>query len=187
MMKNAIILHGTQGSPDGNWFRWLESELVKQGMQVWLPCLPGTEKPSLAVWRDFVLANCPFGIDEDTLVVGHSSGAILALILTQSSDNKIGKVVGVSVFHDNSLGWDANDRLFDVKFDWTKIKQGAKEITLIHSDNDLYVPLEQAKFVAENIGAKFVMIPGQGHFNLEQSANYKEFPYLLALLNGDMI
>lgn len=182
MMKNVVILHGTQGSPNGNWFSWLKSELEKRGMQVWLPSLPGAEKPSLAEWRDFVVANCPFEINEDTLVVGHSSGAILALILAQTAKRKIGKAIGVSVFHDNSLGWDANDRLFDIEFDWQKIKAGANKIILIHSDNDPYVNLEQAKFVAENIGAEFVVIPSQGHFNLEQSDKYKEFPDILEFI-----
>jgi hypothetical protein len=39
-MKNAIILHGTDNTPEGNWFRWLEKELERRDYKVWLPQLP---------------------------------------------------------------------------------------------------------------------------------------------------
>lgn len=170
------------GSPEGNWFRWLETELKKQGMAVWLPALPSADKPSLREWTDFVRSNCPFAIDGETLIVGHSSGAILALILTQESEVTIGKVVCVSVFHDNSLNWDANGRLFDVDFGWPAIHRNVKELLFVHSDNDPYVPLEQAKYVANHCQAEIKVLPGQGHFNLEQSPDYKAFPKLLEFL-----
>ncbi len=38
-MKTAIILHGTLGSPDGNWFQWLKEQLEEKGFMVWLPPL----------------------------------------------------------------------------------------------------------------------------------------------------
>lgn len=178
-MKNAIILHGTLGSPEGNWFQWLKDQLETKGFQVWLPQLPHSEQPSLKEWADFIHANCPFEINEETLIVGHSSGAILALILAQQNPKPIGQIVCVSVFHDNSLKWEPNNKLFDVAFDWDAIRTNTKKLLFIHSDNDPYVPLEQAQYVADNCQAELITIPGQGHFNLEQSEEYKRFPKLL--------
>ena len=180
--KNAIILHGTMGSPDGNWFRWLEAELAEMGLDVWLPQLPNANQPSLRQEADYVRNECPFVINADTLVIGHSSGAILALILAQETETPIGAVVAVSVFHDNSLKWDANNKLFDVGFNWAAIKTGASKLLFVHSDNDPYVPLDQAKYVADNCDAKMVIVPGQGHFNLEKSEDYRQFPELVKLL-----
>lgn len=184
-MKNAIILHGTLGSPDGNWFGWLKDQLEQKGLQVWLPELPNASQPSLKEWQDFVNSNCPFEIDQDTLIVGHSSGAILAVILAQQNDKPIGGVVCVSVFHDNSLNWDANSRLFDVEFDFEKAKKTAKKRLFVHSDTDPYVPVDQAKYVADNVDGEFVLIPGQGHFNLEQSPEYNAFPKLIELIKEE--
>jgi uncharacterized protein len=181
-MKNAIILHGTLGSPAGNWFQWLKNELEEKGMQVWVPQLPHPEQPSLRQETDYVHQNCPFVIGKDTLVVGHSSGAILALILAQENPGPIGQVVAVSVFHDNSLNWDPNSKLFDVPFDWRKIREKSQKLLLVSSDNDPYVPLEHAQYVADNCKTDLVVIPGQGHFNLERSEDYQEFPKLLELL-----
>jgi uncharacterized protein len=181
--RSAIILHGTMGSPEGNWFQWLKAELAAQGMEVWLPQLPNPNQPSLRQEADYIHAECPFAINERTLVVGHSSGAILALILAQENKTPIGAVVAVSVFHDNSLKWDANNSLFDVDFDWAAIQKGASKLLFVHSDNDPYVPLEQAQFVADNCRAEIVVSPDQGHFNLEKSQSYREFPKLLELLS----
>ena len=181
-IQNAIILHGTLGSPDGNWFAWLKSQLEGKGLNVWLPQLPHPEQPSLREEADFVRGNCPFGIDEKTLVIGHSSGAILALILAQESKVPIAGILAVSVFHDNSLNWDPNSKLFDVPFDWQAIRRGVSKLLFIHSDNDPYVPLDQARHVADNCQAELVVLPGQGHFNLEKSEAYRQFPKLVELL-----
>lgn len=181
-MKTAIILHGTLGSPDGNWFRWLEQELTNKGFQVWLPQLPHPEQPSLQEWSDFVHKECPFAINSETLIVGHSSGSILALVLTQQNSEPVGGVVAVSVFHDNSLKWEPNNKLFDVAFDWEAIQANTRKLLFVHSDNDPYVPLHQAQFVADNCKAELLVIPGQGHFNLEQSDDYRQFPKLLEMM-----
>jgi uncharacterized protein len=182
-MKNAIILHGTLGSPAGNWFAWLKTELENKGLQVWLPQLPHAEQPSLREWADFVQEECPFAIKSETLIVGHSSGAILSLILAQQNDVLVGGVVAVSAFHDNSLQWEPNSRLFDVPFNWSAIQYNATELLFIHSNNDPYVPLAQAQYVAESCKAELIVIPGEGHFNLEQSPDYKTFPRLLEVIN----
>ena len=182
-MKRAIILHGTLGSPSGNWFQWLEQELKTKGFQVWLPQLPHAEQPSLQEWADFVHTECPFAIDSETLIVGHSSGAILSLIIAQQNPEPVGGLVAVSVFHDNSLKWEPNNKLFDVPFDWRAIQAHAQKLLFIHSDNDPYVPLDQAKFVAENCRAEIMVIPDQGHFNLERGEEYRQFPKLLDILD----
>jgi len=187
-MKTALILHGTMGSPAGNWFQWLKTELESKGLTVWLPQLPHPEQPSLHAEADFVHANCPFPIDEETLIVGHSSGAILALILAQENTAKVGCIVAVSVFHDNSLKWDANNSLFDVPFNWEAIQNNTEKLLFVHSDTDPYVPLEQAKYVADNCKAELLVIPKQGHFNLEQSEGYKAFPKLVEIMaEGDLL
>lgn len=181
-MKTAIILHGTLGSPQGNWFQWLKDQLEAKGLQVWLPQLPHADQPSLQEWANSVQKECPFAINQETLIVGHSSGAILALILAQQNPEPVGQIVCISVFHDNSLQWEPNNKLFDVAFNWNAIRANTKNLLFIHSDNDPYVPLEQARHVADHCKAEMIIIPGQGHFNLEQSPDYRAFPKLLMIL-----
>lgn len=176
-MKKAVILHGTLGSPKSNWFEWLQKDLLDKGFEVWLPTLPGAEQPSLREWQTFVTKNCPFKLDDQTIIIGHSSGAILAVIL--AAELSLGAIVCLSVFQDNSLNWEPNNRLFDVDFNFEKVKQNVPLRLCIQSDDDPYVSVAQAKFVADGIAAEFLVIPGQGHFNLEKSDSYKEFPRLV--------
>lgn len=180
-MKRAVILHGTMGSPVGNWFRWLETMLKSRGYKVWLPTLPHAEQPSLSEWIEFVGNNSPFPLDEDVLIIGHSSGAILGLLLLQSGFT-VGAFVGVSIFLDNSLQWDPNNRLFDVPFIWDKLTNTTTRRIIINSETDPYVPIEQAKTIAKNTNTELLVIPKQGHFNLEQSEDYKQFPKLIEIL-----
>lgn len=182
MMRKAVILHGTLGSPEGNWFQWLEHELSAKGMHVWLPALPHADEPSLSWWARFVHENRAFEIDDQTVIIGHSSGAALALLVAQQNTQPLGGVVAVSAFHDNSLQWEPNAKLFDVVFDWQSVQAHAGTLLLVHSDNDPYVPLEQAQYIANQTGGELVVIPGEGHFNLEQSERYREFPRLLELM-----
>lgn len=192
-MKNAIILHGTNGSPDGNWFRWLEAELQAKGFNVWLPQLPHAESPSLREWLDFIRSDCPFGIDKDTLIVGHSSGATLALVLANELDQSFGGVVAVAPFIPTdalyiATTWINNKRLFDVEINLTKtLKQarqndGKPNVIILHSDDDPYIPQSVAERVARLSGAELVVFPGQGHFNLEQSSSYRTFPELAEIV-----
>jgi uncharacterized protein len=186
-MKTALILHGTLGSPHTNWFRWLKAQLEQQDLEVWLPALPHADQPSLHEWADYVREHCPFEINDETLIVGHSSGAILSLILAQQNPLPVGAVVAVSVFHDNSLEWEPNNQLFDVEFDWPAIRANVGELWFIHSDTDPYIPLDQARYVADHCQAELIMIPDQGHFNLEHGQHYKEFPRLMDILNDKIL
>lgn len=40
MNENYVIIHGSFGSKDGNWFPWLKDELERKGKQVIVPQMP---------------------------------------------------------------------------------------------------------------------------------------------------
>lgn len=184
-MKQALILHGTAATPESNWFTWLKGELEIAGYKVWLPQLPAAETPNTITYNRFLLNTPDFTIDPDTVIIGHSSGAVEALNLLQHlpQNVKAGDVYAVSAFRDN-LNLESLNGLFTEAYEYGRIELNARSITFIHSDNDPYVPLEHAEFLSAQLDAPLILIPGQGHFNTEQSETYVQFPELLQLITA---
>jgi predicted alpha/beta hydrolase family esterase len=182
-MKNALILHGTDATPKSNWFVWLKNELEQQGYSVWLPQLPGADKPNTHIYNEFLLANSDFVFNDKTILIGHSSGAVEILSLLQHlpEDITVKAVFLVSAFKD-SLGWESLQDLFIDELNFEAIKTRTQRLVLVHSDNDPYVPIEHARYLQKQLDSELVVVPGQGHFNTELSPQYKQFPKLLELI-----
>jgi predicted alpha/beta hydrolase family esterase len=184
-MKNAIILHGTDNTPEGNWFRWLEKELQNRDYEVWLPALPDAELPDAEKYNRLLL-NHGFDYDEETILIGHSSGAVSILNLLQELPDsvKIKASFLVGSFK-GPLGKETRSKLFPKPLDFAKIKSRCSKFIFIHSDNDPYCPLSDAEFLSKKLGGELVVEPGQGHFNLQAGPEYKKFPKLLALIDKE--
>ena len=183
-MKSALILHGTNATTNDNWFPWLKEKLEAKGYQIWLPQLPGADKPNIARYNQFLLANKDFKFNEDTTIIGHSSGAVAALGLLQALPvgTKVGNCYLVSAFtHD--LGWESLVDLFDPPLDYAKIKNKAKKLIFIHGDEDPYCPLAETKALAADLEGEMKVVPGAKHFSISTDGpTYQKFPFLLELL-----
>jgi|SRR3989344_5314278 len=163
-MKNVLILHGTGSSSKQNWFPWLKSELEAKGVKVWVPDLPLSERPNIERYKQYVFEHWQF--DQDSIIIGHSSGAVAALGILQylPVGLQIEKVILVAAFKDN-LGRDDLNQLFIRPLNFEKIKNHCKNFVLIASDNDPYVPLEHVQFLKEQLNGELVVLDGQKHFN----------------------
>ena len=184
-MKTAFLLHGTGGNNyDYFWFDDTKKYLESKGYQVWWPLLPNTDKPELYETEDYICDHMP-GIDENTLIIGHSSACPVILDLLQWLKIKIDKVILVSGFY-KSIDDEGHSLLMLPKkeFDFKVITKHANEIILINSDNDPWgCDDKQARPVAKKLGAKFILAKGQGHMgSATYNQPYKEFPILKELI-----
>lgn len=186
-MTNVLILHGTGASPNSHWFMWLKGKLVGRGYQVWLPQLPNADKPNSGTYTDFLLSNKNFQFSEETIVIGHSSGAVEILYLLQHlpDKTKIKTAILVSAFKDD-LGWDSLSELFGESLDFKKIKNSCNKFIYIHSDNDPYCPIEHPKYLISKTGGELIVFKGQGHFNIDDSPDYVRFPEIMQLIDEDV-
>jgi predicted alpha/beta hydrolase family esterase len=178
-MKNALILHGTFGSPRGNWFQWLKRTLQDKGYKVWVPKLPMSNKPKVSRNIKYILANKYWKFNKDSILIGHSSGpaTILGLLNELPKGVVVDKCIFVAPFMKSD--WEPNSALFDYHFDFDEIKKRAKHFIIIHSDNDPYTKLDQPEDLAKKLDAKLIIKKGEGHFNLEKSFRYRKFPFIL--------
>jgi uncharacterized protein len=182
MKKDIIILHGTGGTPEGNWFPWLKNEMESQGSSVYIPKFPTPENQSVKSWCRALDVQAPrFG--KDTILIGHSCGAVYLLHILEVLKQPVAKSIFVSGFIEK-LGNEYYDNLnadfINHNFNWEKIKNNAGKITLFHGDNDPYVPLSVAQKLADHLETRMIIIKNGGHLNAE--SGYTKFEELLSLL-----
>ncbi len=186
-MKNAVILHGTNGNSEQNWFPWLKKELEKNGYKVWVPDLPQSDKPNIHRYNQCFFDNKDWAFDSETVLIGHSSGAVAILGLLQAlpEDAAVQACYLVGSFK-NDLQWDELKELFVEPFDFDSIRKKSRLFYFLHSDNDTYCPLDHAEYLHEKIGGDLIVLPGQKHFSVGTYGEaYRKFPYLLHLIVGD--
>jgi len=184
--KNALILHGTDGNSQKNWYLWLKAELEEKNWQAWVPDLPRADEPNISRYNNFILSNEGWQLSSESILIGHSSGAVAILGLLQAlpENVQVDTCYLVGAFK-NDLNWDQLKSLFEKPLDFDNIKTKAKRFVFIHSDNDPYCPLEHAEYLSGQLGGKLIVKKGQKHFSMSTFGKaYKEFPFLLDLIEN---
>ena len=178
---NAIIIHGTEGYPEENWFPWLKRELEQIGCKVSVPHFPSPPvvPAKIAEWFS-VLEN--FEIDQNTIIVGHSLGGVFALRVLEKLNFQVKGAIltGTPVGEKPLLNFDRDVAFSGFNFDWPKIKKNAKSFAVFHSDNDPYVCIANGEKLARELDVPMTFIPNAGHFN--KKAGYTKFPEVLELI-----
>jgi predicted alpha/beta hydrolase family esterase len=183
-MKKAVLLHGTDGSPEYCWFPWLTKLLQVAGLETYVPLLPENHTPNRFLYDEF-LQNSGWDFN-DNLLIGHSSGATTVLNLLQSDwFPKVDSVVLVGTFLNENLVQNADwyekgqfINLFPDVFDVEKIKSKANKFYFIHGDDDPYCDINDAKDLCKKIGGEFIVVPGGKHL----SSNRTDLPEIIAPL-----
>lgn len=88
MKRNAVVLHGTEGNSQDNWFPRLKQELEKHDFSVWVPDLPHAEKPNIERYNKFLFAREDWNFNEHSCLIGHSSGAVAIFGLLEAFPEK---------------------------------------------------------------------------------------------------
>ncbi len=176
-MKRAVFLHGTDGSPEGNWFPWLKAKLEAAGYEVWAPLLPGNDAPNRETYGDFLFGS---GWDfTDNIVVGHSSGAVELLnLLMDKRCPRIKLAVVVSAWTGGiPHGYPADTHIFDhlfppKGFKFRAIRAKADKIVFLHGSDDPYCPVDQGWDLASRLKAPITIVPNGHHLG----AQFSELP-----------
>ena len=177
----VVIIHGTFGSPQENWFPWLKQKLEAQWHSVRVPKLSTPENQLPSVRCDELQQQVPFIFDNDTVLIGHSLGATYLLhILDRERKESVKKAIFVSWFvHDlwNPKFDILNKPFIEKKFDRERIKKNIWNVIILHGDNDPYVPISEAQNLNQKLWWTLEIIPWWGHCNAE--SGYTTFQKLL--------
>lgn len=164
-MKRAFIVHCWDGYPDYCWYPYVKKELQAKGFEVVVPAFPEPDAPKQLLWVPYLAEQ--IGVpDKDTYLIGHSVGCITILRYLESlqEGQQIGGAVMVAGFADD-LGFAELKNFFLAPIDFEKIKKRCQKFVGIYSDNDPFVPLENAGIYEQKLGAKKIIKHAMGHFS----------------------
>ncbi|HLD71884.1 MAG TPA: alpha/beta fold hydrolase [Candidatus Peribacteraceae bacterium] len=182
-MTSVFIFHGTEGSPQENWFPWLKKELEQRGFTVIVPQFPSPPKVAAKIseWFD-VLTSYEGKMNEESILIGHSLGGVFTLRVLErlSQPVKAAYFIGTPVGVRPILNYDRDNSFCGFSFDWKSIRANASHFGVFHSDTDPYVGLENGRELARQLGVELSFVPNAGHFNA--ASGYTAFPELLAFL-----
>ena len=104
-MENYFIIHGSFGSPFGNWFSWLQDFIATDGKQVYVPDFPiGVGYQNYENWSKLLKYYLDLGlINENTTIIGHSIAPIFISKFLVENKLKVKKLIFVCGFN-NYLG-----------------------------------------------------------------------------------
>ena len=178
-MTKILIIHGTEGYPEENWFPWLKENLEASGHTVIVPQFPSPPVVAAKVSEWFeVLKQYEDMIDDDTIIIGHSLGCIFTLRILEKVLTPIKAAVFVSapVGVRPILNYERDLAFSGFEFNWDVIKLSARQFLVFHSDDDPYVGLANGEELAKKLGVELNFVPNAGHFNTK--AGYTEFQQL---------
>ncbi len=184
---NYVILHGYTGRNDKNFIPWLKHELEQRGAKVQAPQLPNTDNPTEVEQVQYVLDHVQF--DENTVLIGHSLGGLVAMRVLEKLPHKIHHLmlVAPAVLRQFYQGSDDIDTKtgerkrfidhFSYDFDFDKISSQAVHKTILQDNNDSKSRKPSMQYIAENIGATLCKtVANKRHFVAEQE------PFILETL-----
>ncbi|HCJ31905.1 MAG TPA: hypothetical protein DHV70_03350 [Firmicutes bacterium] len=176
-MNNYIIIHGSFGSKDGNWFPWLKEYIEQSGKEVFVPQMPvGVGNQNFENWSNILNQ---LDINENTVIIAHSIAPIFVCKYLITNQIKVKKLIFVCGFNNYSgidSDFDAvNEPMFIDNFD--DVKKYCKDIVCYYSDNDPYVKYDVEKAFADKLTDKQYVIKNGGHINAE--TGYTKFEEIL--------
>lgn len=187
-MKHVYIVHGFEGKPNGAWRPWLMSELEKLDVYACALPMPSPYTPQCEDWMDEISRHVKANPDE-TYLIGHSLGvvAILNYLQTHTLRSQFAGVILISgpIASNPEFSIEMHNKLqnfFFAPFNFSNLKNKAKNFCVIHGDNDPVVPFSHAQTLARGLNCELVSVKNGGHLN--GSSGFYTLPILLEKLKS---
>lgn len=174
MAPKAILIHGNGGCTAADyWLPWVERELRAVGLDVINFTFPDNVKARARFWLPHLEA---LDADDQTILIGHSSGAVAAMRYAET--HKLLGSILVGVCH-TDLGdpFEAASGYYATPWDWPAIRANQQWIAIYGSSDDPHIPIAEPRFVAAELKCSYYEFTDRGHFN-----DTHEFPEIVALV-----
>ncbi|GAA6091668.1 serine hydrolase RBBP9 [Tachysurus ichikawai] len=163
-VKKVVIVPGN-GAGDvvhSNWYGWVNKQIHQiPGVCSELRNMPDPVTARESAWLPFMEKELQ--CDEETVIIGHSSGAAAAMRYGET--HKVFGVILVGAYT-SDLG-DENEResgYFSRPWEWERIRANVKHIVQFGSTDDPFLPWEEQQEVADGLKAELHKYTDRGHF-----------------------
>lgn len=171
-MVKVIILpgNGCTNVLRSNWYGWLHKTLNSAGMECIAENMPDPYNARRNIWIPFI--RDVLRADENTILVGHSSGAQAALRFAEQY--KVRAVVLVSAtFTDlgdtgeRASGYYPLNNETENMYNFAAMRENCVMWHQFHSNDDCFIPLAEAERIRDGLVLsedQYSMLPGRSHF-----------------------
>lgn len=158
----VILIHGNGGSTiDQHWFLYVKNAFEQQGVKVIAKTFPDNVLARSSHWLPFLEHD--LRADECTVLIGHSSGAIAAMRYAEHHKILGSVLVGTYWTHLDMESEKASG-YFDEPWNWDVMKKNQKWSIVFASSDDPWIPIEEARLVAEKLDSEYHEYDDRGHF-----------------------
>ncbi len=173
-----ILIHGNGGGTGtDNWFPYVKNNLEAKGYKVISETMPDNVLARESQWLPFLKDKLE--ADENTILVGHSSGAVAAMRFAEN--NKIfGSVLVGACYTDLGDEDEKASGYYSRPWQWDKIKANQNWIIQFASTDDSYIPIEEARYIHERLDSEYHESNHEGHFGEDKGKT--EFPELVGVV-----
>ena len=176
MRPKVILIHGNGGGTAGDiWLPFLERELTALDLVVINQTFPDNVNARAEFWLPFLEE---LGAGDDTILIGHSSGAVAAMRYAET--HRLWGSILVSPCH-TDLGdpGEAASGYYEAPWRWAEIRDHQRWVAIYHSTDDPHIPAAEARFIAAKLRCSYVEFTDRGHF-----VDSREFPEVVSCVRG---
>jgi len=172
-MLKVIFIHGNETMTwKDHWSLYLKKELEKLDLELVFETFPDSiiarEKYWIPFLKDYLQA------DKNTLLIGHSSGAVAAMRYAEKN-NIFASILVSPCYTDLGSEEERMSGWYDKPWDWELIKKNQNKIALLYSKDDFVIPVKEFEHIREHLSPDIVVeFEDKGHF-----VNQTEFPELV--------
>ncbi len=175
-MKNYFVIHALGNNENDYWYKFIKQNVEGNGYKCFVPTMPPIEEMSYKSWAKCFDKYKKF-INEESVFVGHSTGAIFIVKYLMENNIKIDKFISVVGFnkentHSINPLWDNINKSFFVE-NLEHFQKFANERISFYSPTDVY-DFKLLDEFASRINANKQIIEKAGHFTKGYENKFEE-------------
>jgi len=175
----AILIHGNGGCTAGDiWLPWVERELRALGLDVINHTFPDNIKARASVWLPYLET---LDADENTILIGHSSGAVAAMRYAETH-RLAGSILVAACHTDLGDAFEKASGYYAEPWQWKRIREQQPWIAIYSSSDDPHIPIDEPRFIAAQLRCSYFEFTDRGHFN-----DQRQFPEIVDLVRKKLL